>query len=80
MLELDSSSVDTIDLTISRTVKAYLAFTGRSVPDFAARMEMSRQAVYARLANETSWSADEVARAARALDIPIAVLYSGIAA
>jgi uncharacterized protein YdbL (DUF1318 family) len=68
------------DETISRTVKAYMAFIGMAAPDLAERIGLSRTALYNRLANETPWSADEVAHAATALDIPIAVLYSGIAA
>ena len=63
---------------IRATLRALLAFRDISIPEFAAQLGMSRTALYGRMSGETAWSADEVARVATALDVPVATLYAGL--
>ena len=66
------------DHIIRATLRALLAYRGISIPDFAEQIGISRTALYNRMAGDTPWSAEEVARIAVALDIPVATFYGGL--
>jgi hypothetical protein len=67
-----------VDATISRTVRAIIAYHHVNVRKLAPAMGLSRTAFYNRLSGHTQWSAAEVKRAADALGVSVATLYDGL--
>ena len=71
--------METTDATISRTIRALVAYHGLQPQVMWEALGVARGTYYDRLANG-GWSAEEVARAADILSVPVADLYQGLAA
>lgn len=75
LVVLDGTSADA---GISRNIKAVMTLRGVDRFYMCQRLGFSQSAYYTRINGETPWLADEVARAARALGVPVATLYDGL--
>ena len=72
---------ESVDATISRTVRALVAYRGGNArAQVMAALGINRSAYYNRLAGETARSAADVKRAADALGVSVATLYDGLVA